>query len=248
MKSQLNDIPAETENKKLEELFLAVYFNDLEKVIEFKNQYPEQYAQKEKFQIDENTTFDLTNLTFFNQTIWFDGDWIDDIKPLVEKHRQRTENMLDFWRAELGRQEIYRQIEYNYYCDFFYCYDLNDPENNEVVILDPITYFTERGFREIDLRLYKSVECFDFVEVEKLLKQGAKTNIHFYEDGDSSVISLISGEVSFLASCQVIPEFKIFETKGYNQNFDIAQMFGDILGLAAYEEMYHLLNKYGKEE
>ena len=35
MTSQLNDIPTVAENKKLEELFLAIYFNDLEKVIEF---------------------------------------------------------------------------------------------------------------------------------------------------------------------------------------------------------------------
>lgn len=248
MSSQLNNITVETENKKLEELFLAIYFNDVEKVIEFKNQFPGLYAKKDKFQIDENATFDLTNLTFFNQTIWFDEDWIDDIKPLVEKHRERTEKMLDFWRAELGRQKIHRNIEYNHYCDFFYCDDPNDPDDNAEIIVDPITYFIEKGFREIDLRLYNRVECFDFAEVENLLKQGAKTNIHFYEDGDSSAFSMVFGEVSFLATCQVIPEFEIFETKGYSQNFDIARMFGDLLGLAAHEEMYHLLNEYNKEE
>ena len=101
MTSQLNDIPTKTENKKLEELFLAVYFNDLEKVIEFKNRFPELYTKRDRFLIDNDTPFDLTNLTFFNQTIWFDGDWIDDINPLVEKHRLRTTQMLDFWRAEL---------------------------------------------------------------------------------------------------------------------------------------------------
>ena len=42
-------------------------------------------------------TFDLTNLTFFNRKIWFYGDRIDDLRPLVEQHRKRTEQMLDFW-------------------------------------------------------------------------------------------------------------------------------------------------------
>ena len=241
-------LPIEMENKKLEKLFLAIYFNDLEKVIEFKNQFPELYAKKNKFPIDKDTTFDLINLTFFNQTIWFDGDWIDDIKPLVEKQRDRTEKMLDFWQLELGQKEIHRQIEYNHYCNYFYCDDPNDPEDNEEIIIDPISYFLKKGFRELDLRVYNRVECFDFVEAKKLLEQGAKINIHFYNDGDSSAIRRISDEASFLATCKVIPEFEVFETKGYKQNFDIKRMFGDILGLAAHEEMYHLLNEYAEDE
>lgn len=248
MTSQSNDILTETDSKKLEELFLAVYFNDLEKVIEFKNQFPKLYATKDKFPIDGNITFDLTNLTFFNQVIWFDGDWIDSIKPLVEKHRQRTEKMLDFWRAEFEQREILRQIEYNHYCDFFYCDDPNDPDDNEEIIIDPISYFLEKGFREIDVRLYNRIECFDFVEAKKLLEQGAKINIHFYDDEDSSTIGRISGEVSFLATCEVIPEFETFEKNGYNQNFNIKRMFGNILGLAAHQEMYHLLNEYDEGE
>ncbi|MBS1681043.1 MAG: hypothetical protein JST48_04970 [Bacteroidetes bacterium] len=68
MASQLGNITTETENKKLEELFLAVFFNDLEKVIEFKNRHPETYAKKNNFLIDDTVSFDLINLTFFNQT------------------------------------------------------------------------------------------------------------------------------------------------------------------------------------
>lgn len=245
MTSQLKSVPTETENKKLEELFLAVYFSDFEKVIEFKNQFPELYAFKDQFPIDENKTFVLTNLTFFNQTIWFDGDWKDDIKPLVENYRQRTEKMIAFWRAELGLQEIHRQIEYNHYHEFFYC---DDPNDYGEIIIDPISVCLERGFREIDLKLYNRAQCFDFLEVKKLLEQGAKSDIHFENDGNSSSFSRISEEASFLASCEVIPAFQIFETKGYNQNFDIRKMFGDILGLAAHEEMYHLLKKFDKEE
>jgi len=244
MTRQLNDIPTKSENKKMEELFLAIYFNDVKKVVDFKNQFSELYAKKDKFLIDGNTTFDLTNLTFFNQTIWFDGDWIDDIKPLVEKHIGRTVQMLDFWCAEFGQQNIQRQIEYNQYYEYFYC---DDPNDFEEIIIDPISFYLEKGFREVDLRLYNRAQCFDFTEVKKLLEQGAKPHIHFENDGDSSILSRISDEVSFLATCEVVPEFKVFETKGYNQNFDIRRMFGDILGLAAHEEMYHLLAEYEEE-
>ncbi len=245
MTSQMNDISIETENKKLEELFLAVYFNDLEKVIEFKSQFPKLYAKKDKFPIDENTTFDLTNLTFFNQVIWFDVDWREEIMPLVEKHIQRTKKMLDFWCAELGQQEIHRQIEYNHYHEYFYC---DDPNDFDEIILEPISTYLEQGFREIDLRLYNRTQCFDFAEVKKLLEQGAKSDIHFENDGDSSAFSRISTECSYLATCNVIPEFKVFDEKGYNQSFDTTRMFGDILGLAAHEEMYHLLDEYDEDE
>jgi hypothetical protein len=240
MTGQLNDIPIQTENKKWQELFLAVYFNDLEKVIEFKNQYPELYARKGRFIIDGDTTFDLTNLTFFNQTIWSDLSWRKEIMPLVEKHRQRTKQMLDFWRAELGQQEILRQIEYNHYCDYFNC---DDPSDFDEIILEPISTYLKEGFREIDLSLYNRAQCFDFAEVKKLLGLGAKSDIHFENDGDSSIFSRISAECSYLATCYVIPEFEVFETKGYKGDFDIKRMFGDLLSLAAHEEMYRLLDK-----
>lgn len=245
MTSQLNDIPTEKENKKLEKLFLAVYFNDLEKVIEFKNQSSELYVKKDKYPIDQNTTFDLINLTLFNEIIWFDVSWRKEIMPLVEKHRQRTKQMLDFWRAELGLQKIQRNIKYNHYCDYFYC---DDPEDFEEIIMEPISTYLKEGFREIDLRLYNRVQCFDFEEVKKLLEQGAKSDIHFENDGDSSAFSRISSECSYLTTCHVIPEFEMFEKNGYNQSFDTTRMFGDILGLAAHEEMYHLLDKYDEDE
>ena len=245
MTSKFNDIPTKTENKKLEELLLAIYFNDLEKVIEFKNQFPELFSKKDKFLIDINTTFNLINLTFFNQVIWFDSDWIEEMKPLVEKQKKQTEKMLDFWRAELGKQEIYREIEYNHYHEKFYC---NNPIEFEEIMLDPISTYLEKGFREIDLRLYNRVQCLDFAEAKKLLQQGAKSDVHFENDGCSSAYSRISDEVSFLASCEVIHEFEVFETKIYNQSFDTTRMFSDLLGLAAHIEMRNLLDEYDKEE
>jgi hypothetical protein len=240
MTSQLNDISTKTESKKLEELFLAIYFNDLVKVIEFKNQFPELYTKKDKFLIDESTTFDLTYLTFFNHTLWFDDGWREEIMPLVEKHRHRTEQMLNFWRVELGQQKLHRQIEYNQFSDYFYC---DDPNDFDEIILEPISVYLEKGFREIDLKLYNRVQCFDFGEVRKLLKQGAKSDIHFENDGDSSAFLRISAECSYLTTCHVIPEFQLFEEKGYNQEFNLTRMFGNLIGLIAHEEMYRLLDK-----
>ena len=87
MTSKTNDLSTLNEHDKLGEMFLAIYFNDFERVIEFKNHYPEIYAQKDCFKIEGNTTIDLRNLTYFNQIIWNDVDWSKDIMPLVEKHK-----------------------------------------------------------------------------------------------------------------------------------------------------------------
>ncbi|MBC7522980.1 MAG: hypothetical protein H7239_00850 [Flavobacterium sp.] len=244
----MNNLTREEENKKLENLFLAIYFNDLKTVITFKNEYPEIYAKKEKFLIDGNITFDLKNLTLFNQKIWFDTEWRDEIKPLIEKIRNRTKQMLDFWDLEFGQPNTVKTIQYNHYWYYFYCDDPNDPDDNDEVICDPISYFLEEGFKEIDVRLYNRVECFDFKEVKKLLEQGAKSNIDFYNDNNSNTFSRIHSEVSYLATCQVIPEFKVFEEKGYKQNFNITEMFRNLLGLAAHQEMFDLLYEYFKEE
>jgi len=245
MTSQLNKIPTETENEIMGDLFLAIYFNDLDKVVDFKVKFPEIYSKKDNFQIEGKKTFDLKNLTFFNQIIWKDDDWIEKIMPLVRNNRQRTERMLDFWSIEFGHKNIKREIEYNQYCEYFYCADPNDPEANEEVLLDPISDFLKKGFREIDLRLYNRIACFDFVETKRLLEQRAKPDVNFYEnEEDSNALSHISGECSYLASCEVIPVFERFEVKGYNQCLSITGMFGDLLGLAAFEDMYDLLEKY----
>lgn len=238
MISQIDKVLTKSENKKLQKLFLAIYFNDLEKVIEFKKLFPELFAKKDKFLIDKSTNFDLINLTFFNQVIWFNDDWNEEIMPFVKKNQQRTKQMLDFWCAEFGQKIIHKKTEYNQFYEYFYC---DDPSDFDEIISKPISKYLKEGFHEIDLKLYNRAQCFDFVEVKKLLKQGAKPDIHFENDDDSSTIRRIVDEISFLSTCQVIPEFESFEKRNYNQNFDIIEMFGDILGLAAHQEMYILL-------
>ena len=247
MATILNNIPNEEENKKLEDLFLAIYFNDLKKVIAFKNEIPEIYAKKDKFIIDGYITFDLKNLTLFNQKIWFDIEWRNEIMPLIKKVRNRTKKMLEFWDLEVGKLNSIKLIEYNDYWNYFYCDDPNDPDDNDEVICDPISYFLEEGFREIDVRLYNRVECFDFIEVKKLLKQGAKSDIDFYNDNDSNVMSRIYSEQCYLTTCLVIPEFKIFENKKYKQKFEITSMFRNLLGVAAHRDMLNLLQEYSLE-
>jgi len=240
MTTQTNNIPTQIENKKMEELFLAIYFNDLKKVIDFKNQFPEIYAKKDSFQIDYNTTFNLINLTFFNQAVWGVDDWVEDMMPFVKKIRQRTEQMLDFWRTEFG-QDIKRDVEYNQYYDFFYFDCLADTYEEW---LKEEQEDLKKDIREIDLMLMYQAKCFNFAETKKLLEQGAKSDVDLYDEDFSSADSHFGNERELFARTFVVPEFEIFEQKGYNQKFDILEMFSRLLGFAAHEEMYLFLKAY----
>ena len=241
----------ESENRIFDELFIAIYFNNLEKVIEIKEKYPEIYYKKENYKIEGKKIFDLKNLTFFNQSIWKGDDWKDEIIPFIKKNREKTEKMLEFWKTETGNENIKREMEYNQYCEYFYCHDPNDPEENEKVIIDTISYFMEKGFREIDLKLYNRVACFDFTETKILLEKGAKLNVKFYPDEcDSDTMSHIGDECSYLATCKVIPSFQLYEKNercDYYNMGNLTELFMDLIGLAAFEDMYYLLEKYIKE-
>jgi hypothetical protein len=252
MEEQLNEKFTDAENRIFDELFIAIYFNDLEKVIEIKEKHPEIYSKKENYKIEGKKSFDLKNLTFFNQSIWKEDDWKDEIIPFIKRNRENTEKMLKFWQAETGNENIKREIEYNQYCDYYYCVDPNDPEKNDKVILDTIPYFLEKGFREIDLMLYNRIACFDFEETIKLLEKGANPNVNFYEnESDSNAIDFIGTECSYLASCQVVHSFQLYEKNGmwnyYNIN-NLTELFMDLIGLAAFEDMYYLLEKYIKSK
>jgi hypothetical protein len=106
----MDEILIDLENEILDELFIAIYFNNLEKVIEIKSKYPEIYSKKENYKIDGKKSFDLKNLTFFNQTIWKEDGWRDEIKPFVKKNMKKTEKMLEYWKTETGNKNIQREI------------------------------------------------------------------------------------------------------------------------------------------
>lgn len=236
----MNNAIYEKNDPKLIELFIFIYFCDLNMVLEIKNKHPAIYAKKDTFFIDEKDTFALPNLTLFNKIIWEADDWAKSNQKLVKKFRNRSNQMIEHWCNEYGASFLEKKFPYNQYWEHFFC---EDPEYFETIFWDPISDYLEKGFRELDLRLYNRAECFDFQAVEELLKLGADSNIHFDGDGDSSTISRIDSEYIYLTS-EVLPEFRLFEQNGYDQHFGINRMFRDLLGLAAHQEMHELLEKY----
>ena len=228
------------ESEKLEQLFLAIYFNDVDKVIEFKNDNLDLYNKKSSFFIDDQLYLDLVHLTYFNYIIWFDKNWSSETMPMVQRIRERINDMIEFWKSEGVIQDIKTKISFNKYIEYFNLYYSNSEAE---VLLSTISYYIQKGFKEIDLKLYNRVECFDFEEVKRLIEQGANPNIHFENDEESSAKSLVSNRCSFFTSYQLIPEFELFEEKGFNQNFDILNLFREMIQLSANQDILNLLNK-----
>ncbi|MCC5919089.1 MAG: hypothetical protein LAT68_01485 [Cyclobacteriaceae bacterium] len=62
------------ENEPLRKLFLAVYFNDVNQVMDFKRQYPHLYAKKHQVQVDPACPpFHISAITYFHKVILFNG-------------------------------------------------------------------------------------------------------------------------------------------------------------------------------
>jgi hypothetical protein len=234
-------------NNELDPLFLAIYFNDLEAVMAFKLNNPLAYINRHQYVVDgylTDATINLEYLTYFNQVIWSDDNCDKETLEKIKMYRERVADMMAFWKAENGIEITFIKSQYNQYHDFFYCDDPNDAEFNNTVFDEPIANYVKRGFNEIDLLLYSNCERFNFDKVEELLQLGAKYDIHIEKDDSSSALDRILTEISFLTSCSMLGRFNGFEKKKYKQQFDIAGMFGDLLGLAAHQEMENLFNKY----
>jgi hypothetical protein len=226
-----------------EKLFLSIYYNDLETLLQIKKEYPTIYNTKTNFLIDGTTEFNLCHLTHFNLVIWNTISWTDECTPLVTEMRERALQMQTFWKQEGIVEITLPEMAYNKYHEYFYCNDPNEEEEKNELLDSTIEQAVDRGFKEIDFKLYKCAECFDFENVRLLLSKGANPDINFDTPDDSSILARIGFEISYLITCEVYGKFKNFDKKRYNQKLDMLSMFGDLLGLSAHVLMDDLLKK-----
>lgn len=230
---------AEILREKLNPLFLAVFFNDLVGIQRFKAKNPNIFAQCNRFPLENEDTFDLYYLTELNAIIWNSKDWKEDILPFVKARRKETQEVLDFWQGENGFYRGNTQLKFSDYWEYLYC---EDPAIRDYTNWEENSYFLDKGIKELDLMLYNRASCFDFKATRYLLKMGANPNIDLYEEEEQqdSIINHIAMEAANL-SLQIIPLFESFEKNKYQENFHIINMFRDLLGYAAHEEMYKTL-------
>jgi hypothetical protein len=238
--------PTAEENKMMQKLFLAIYFNDLDEVIRFKQAYPEIYAKKDHFILEndeEKNILDLRQLTAFNSVIWLDETWKDD--DFIKKNKQNTKAMVDFWQSEQESPSESKQAMYHSYWYYFYA---EDPDDYQVVpISETVDFYVQEGFRRLDMQLFNRATCFDFAATRSLLEQGARWDIHL--DEHDNLGGRIYMEGVFLRTSYIFPYFENFHKKGYGIALDddlddVMTMFIHLLALSAHTEMDHLLDEF----
>lgn len=225
---------------ELTDLFLFTFFNDLSSIKKFKTEKPNLFYKSNLFPLDGDDIFDLYYLTKFNEIIWntYDG-WKKELLPFVRARRNETKQVLDFWQFESKLYRDSSKFDFSKYWNYFYS---ENPEIRDYTNWKPNKFFLQKNIKEIDLMLYNRAECFDIKETKNLLKRGANPNIDLYEEDEEgdTILDRIATESAHLFT-QIIPLFQSFEKEKYKQYFDLKQMFRDILGLAAHEEMYKVL-------
>lgn len=120
----------------------------------------------------------------------------------------------------------------------------------------PKSKFIEAGNREIDVDLYCAVCRFDFDRTQQLLDMGANPNIALYEKPESELnkwekhdgchaLDKVGIEESFLIQ-ETLSLLKEAETDMVKRSWIDDHTISKLLGIAAYSEMYRLLDKYVK--
>ena len=128
-------------------------------------------------------------------------------------------------------------IPFRDYGKYFYisCYPFEDfrPED---IMFEPRGKLLKAGCRKKDIELYYYADTFDFDKVESLLKEGADSNYTF--EGDNQCIGRIGAEAAFLSTMIDLGDI----CEGSLLDFD--EKMGLLIGYAAHEKMYGLLQRY----
>lgn len=183
----------------------------------------------------------------YKRVMW--QDFIEETMPMVLEQRKRIDDLLLFWEENCG-VDIHQKIDYKKYSELFYCADETD--SIEDVFFDDIQKYLDNGCRMIDLELFEAVEKFQFERVKDLLEKGAnpEAKLISIDEKDKNdyynCFDRIGMECSYLCSCEVFPMLKK-KLGAWYINYAITDKdLGDLLGWAAHEDMYKLLNELHK--
>ena len=240
---------------------ITVTFNELLIKATFHNNYELVCELLEWDEFDEsiirdigllNVSFPLYYITMcYKRTMW--GEFRADIMPFIEKQRINIDKLLQLWKERFGA-DVDEIIDYKKYEDYFYC--LSDDETDRDVLLDPREKYTENGCRDIDIELFIAVDKFQFSKVKELLERGANpdANLVPIDDKDKdfqdpwNCLDRIGAECSYLCTCQIFSHINKPHGAWYINYALTEREIGDLIGWAAHEDMYKLLEQYVKTE
>lgn len=238
-----------------ERLTSAFYFSDLETIKQIVGNDPKGKLCGNDYIIGNfpHSFMPLQYVTVFLKRIFSYDDFLGDYIPIAQEMRKRTDVVMNYL---VENQVLPRgfEIDYWFYWEMFCC---EEPDADlEDILWDTPDKFIHDDCRMIDLRLYEAVCKFKYNEVTKLLKEGANPIANIYTEDDvieidengekvyevETCVSHIEQEISYLASCEVLPIYKeYFKTK------DLVQIkernIHDLLGYAAHDAMWSHIDK-----
>ncbi len=240
---------------------ITITFNELLIKATYHNNYELVSKLIECDEFDENIIHDiglfkvpcpLYYITMcYKRTMW--GDFRADIIPFVKEQRKNIDKLLQLWGERFG-VDVDTIIDYKKYEKYFHCY--SDDESDEYVLMDPREKYTENGCREIDLDLFMAVVKFQFSKVKELLEIGANPNARLLTIDDKELdyedylncLERIGDECDYICIDKILPILEEAHGAWYI-NWPINdEDIGHLIGWAAHEDMYQLLEQYVKTE
>ena len=164
--------------------------------------------------------------------------WREDVRSEVEDFHRRNNEVIKIFKERLNVQ--FTPIDYQSYHDDFYC-DFPDDTIEDQLCVGSEQELLDAGVRQIDIDLYRAGAKFYYEEVKQLLIAGANPAA-WLPDSSPSGFQLddrIGAECSFLDT--EVAHFLYTEktTEPLYRTF-----ICDLVGWAAYETMYDLIEKY----
>ena len=164
--------------------------------------------------------------------------WREDVQEAVEDFRKRNEAIMKIYQEQFGVE--FTPIDFQRYHDDFYCDDPDETIDTQLVI-DSVQELLDAGVRQIDIDLYSAGAKFYYEEVKKLLIAGANPAAWLPDPFPSGfqLDDRIGAECSFLDTEVAYFLYDKTITRAVDRQ-DICHL----LGWAAYETMYDLIEEY----
>ena len=193
----------------------------------------------------------LYHLTLYSQMVWDPVFWGWEGRnggDMIKWMKQRTAEVLEFWKGYLGVEEL-DEPDYKQYAGMDYL-AADDDESDEDILDGKREDFIAQGCRDIDIDLYLATNRFEYEKAEILLQQGANPDAELHcepEDEDGYYYfdwagNRVGDEVCLLSD-NLFPVFEAHYA-GKDIEIDYFRHCEELLGLASYVKMDKLFEKY----
>lgn len=164
-------------------------------------------------------------------------EYAEEFKETVYRKKLQNDRIKEYFEKTFDLQM--NGLPYADYRECFYCFE---PEDTiEDIVWESERVLLKMGFLQKDIDLYCSVYKMDFETAKRLLEKGANPQTTFADDSDSCW-EHICAESAFLC--------KEFDNKIIEDDITLfdADDVENLIGYAAYESMYSLLEPYIKKD